>query len=381
MTQRPIRISALTPYPIEGASTRFRVAQFTQPLRNFGCSLEVIPFYPSSTLSILYNSGRAIRKSRVLLSALRRRRAFLKSMGNSDLVLVHRELAPVLPGYFERLLRDSGLPWVFDFDDAIFLPPRGGHPLLGALRRPREATAALVRGAAAVLAGNLYLAEFAREALRGAGGRQSQGPEAVLVLPTVVDTAEFSPCPEVAGRRKVAGSGDELVVGWIGTHTTISYLEPILPEIMALQGELPFTLRVVGGRPPEVPSGLRMEYVPWELEDELSYFRGLDVGLYPLVEDDWSRGKCGFKAIQYLSCGVPVVASPVGVIRDIVVHGETGFWAQSKGSWRDQLRILLTDGSLRRTLGERGRKKVEEEYSVGAVVPTLARTLLRAAGR
>jgi glycosyltransferase involved in cell wall biosynthesis len=150
---------------------------------------------------------------------------------------------------------------------------------------------------------------------------------------------------------------------------------------MALQDELPFTLRVVGGRPPEIPSGLRMEYVPWELENEVSYFRGLDVGLYPLVEDDWSRGKCGFKAIQYLSCGVPVVASPVGVIRDIVVHGETGFWAQSKGSWRDQLRILLTDGALRRTLGERGRKKVEEEYSVRAVVQTLARTLLRAAGR
>jgi len=374
-TRAAVRVAALTPYPIQGASTRFRLVQFIEPLRAFGIHMEVFPFYPATGVSGLYQAGQVLRKSGVLLSSLGHRRTLLKSLKGWDLVLVHRELTPVFPGYFVKLLRSSGVPWVFDFDDAIYLPPQGGHPILGVFRRPDQATSALIQGAAGVLAGNAFLAAFALKAKGSQGEVPSLNPEAIKVFPTVVDTALFSPGARADDRQVCP------VVGWVGTHTTVSYLEPILSELADLQRELPFTLRVIGGRPPKTPPGLIMDYVPWELANEVGYFRDLDVGLYPLVEDDWTRGKCGFKAIQYLACGVAVVASPVGVIRDIVIPGRTGLWAEGPGRWREGVRLLLDDATLRRSLAGEGRKKVEREYSVTSVLPALADTLRSATGR
>lgn len=358
-----MRIAALTPYPEPAPSTRFRVAQFREPLAREGVNLEIHPFFSKEEYAALYSPGRWIWKSGVLVDALRRRSEQLKTTSVADLVLVHRDLAPVLPGHFLGLL-DSGFPpVVFDFDDAVFLPPRGGNLLLKSFRRSRTSTAGLCGRAGLVLAGNSYLADFAV----GARGRR----EGVEVLPTVIDTDAFVPDPKKRGASNSRDPNALPVVGWIGTHSTLPYLESISEPLAQVAERIPFRLLVICNRAPRMGPGVEVEFRPWSGDRELSDLADMDVGVYPLPEDRWTLGKCGFKAIQYMACGIPLVASPVGVLRDIVLDGETGFLALGPERWRHTLSDLLEALPRSRAMGAAGRRHVEATYSVTAVLPRL----------
>ncbi len=361
-----MRITALAPYPERSPSTRFRLAQFRGPLAGLGIELGIRPFFTEEEYRQVYGSGGTLRKAALLARGLRRRRGHLAEARKADLVLVHRALAPVLEGGLLKELGRSGVPMAFDFDDAIFLPAQGGHRLLGSLRNPRSATAALCRAAKLVLAGNEYLASFAREA--------REGREGVRLLPTVIDTGRYLPPQTRPGEE-----GALPTVGWIGTHTTAPYLEAIYPELEAAHRETPFRFLVVSNRPPTRPRGLEMEFHPWSEEGEMEDLRSMDVGIYPLPDDPWTLGKCGFKAIQYMACGIPVVGSPVGVMKEIVLEGKTGLHVRRPGEWERALETLLADRGLRRRMGEAGRARAEGSYSIRAVLPELGRWLLAAA--
>jgi glycosyltransferase involved in cell wall biosynthesis len=230
------------------------------------------------------------------------------------------------------------------------------------LKFPRK-TAWIIAHSDEVVAGNEYLAAFARS--RNAS---------VHVIPTSVDTQLFVP----AGGRATARRP---IVGWIGTPTTAGYLDALVEPLRALAGQHEFTLRVSGAGSDLIVPGVNVETPAWTLEREVELFNTCDVGVYPLSDDQWSRGKCGFKAIQFMACGVPVVASPVGVNCDIIEDGVNGFFAATPAEWQDRIGRLLADRELRRSMGAAARRTIEQRYSLHVNAPRVADVIRRAIER
>lgn len=347
-----LRVSCLVPHPVASPSSRIRVAQYAPLLRALGIELELASFFDEAGFSRLYRSTPG-RKAADTVRGFARRVGQVRRSGSADAVLVHREVAPFLSGAFVRAL-EGGPPVLFDLDDAVFLDAPGGSAWTRLLRRPAAETTALVRLARVSLAGNAYLADFVERA----GGR-------VVHLPTTVDTDAFVPAPADA-------AGGPLRISWVGTHSTQAYLDVVGPALRTLAAETSVEVTVVSNRPPEHIGGVPVRGLHWSLDHELSYFQESDVGIYPLPDDPWARGKCGGKAVQYMACGVPVVASPVGVLREMVVGDATGFPARTEQEWLEALRTLAADAPLRRRLGAGARALVEERYSLRRGAEVLA---------
>lgn len=352
---RCLRVLALAPYPETAPSTRYRVVQLREPLRELGIEVTLRTLVSEEDYAVV--RGRGWQAPGALIRAARAFRAALGEAPGYDAVLVQRGMSLVLDREaFPRLAR-RGVPLVYDFDDAVFLAQPGGSRWTETLRRPRSTTEALCRAAAQVLAGNDHLAEFARRA-RGPGGGQG-----VSVVPSAVDTRTLVPRPHDANPP---------TLGWVGSDSTLPYLEALAPVLRRLAEAVPHRLVVVAGdREPRLP-GVAFERVRWTADCEAEVIASLDLGLYPLDETPWTRGKCGFKALQYLACAVPCVASPVGVLRDIVLPGVTGLHASDPDGWATAVARLLGDARERRRMGEAGRALVEEKYSVARVAPLVA---------
>jgi glycosyltransferase involved in cell wall biosynthesis len=363
LTDSRLRVLALSPIPIEGAGCRFRIAQFVPYLRDHGIDVTISPFYSQEYFEFVYRPGHFVRKVLGAVPLLLKRWRELPAFKEYDLVFLYREAVPAGPPVIERSLARH-VPILYDFDDAIFLPNVSeANQRISFLKTP-ERIAELLRLSALVVAGNQFLAAYAR-----------QHNKAVEVIPTAVDTDYFVP------RRDPAQSnGRDLVVGWIGSPTTFQYLKTLAPVLSGVSAEHPFTLRVSGaGTAVDFP-GLRVETPAWSLADEVRLFNTLDIGVYPLNDDDWARGKCGFKAIQCMACGVPVVAQAVGVNREIIRDGENGFLALTPAEWHDKLGRLLTDSRLRARFAREGRKTIEQSYSLRVVAPRLAAAMRTASG-
>src|SRR5262249_33603825 len=204
-----------------------------------------------------------------------------RDVSQFDVVLIYREVFPVGPALIERLLTSGGRPpVVFDFDDAIFLPSvSDANRLIGALKRPQK-VATIIRRSRHVIAGNTFLADYARRV-----------SSAATVIPTCVDTARFVPAARAPANARP-------VVGWIGSATTASYIRGLVPVLQQLRQRRPFALRVSGAGEPLAIDGVTVDNVAWSLDREVALFNTCDVGVYPLADDQWSKGKCGFKAIQ-----------------------------------------------------------------------------------
>ena len=327
--------------PRTEASMRFRVLQFLEPLSRAGHEAVVSTFFDEQ------KSRWPVRVAR----GVARRARDLGTAVTADRIFVHREAFPLSLNLYARGLRSS-TPLIFDFDDAVHLPVGGWR---GRLARP-QSTGNLIARADLVFAGNEYLAEYA--------ARHSRH---VRIVPTVVDTDRFAPAPRRAATKPV--------VGWVGSPSTAKYLEPLLPILDKLGREHEFTLRIVGAGRTWRLEHVEVENRTWSLENEVSAFQELDVGLYPLVDDAWSRGKCGFKAIQYMACGVPFVVAPVGVVADIVRDGVDGLWARTESEWAERLTALLKGPELRLRLVTEGRRRAVTHYSVGALAPAWIQAL------
>jgi glycosyltransferase involved in cell wall biosynthesis len=337
--------------PSTVASTRYRLTQYMAPLREGGHHVDFSTFYP--------DGGPAARGTR-LLHGLRSRAHDVLRAGEYDVAVIHREILPYGWNHLCRLLRRR-VPFVFDFDDAVFLAESSR------LRPSRYAsTRLLVDASELVFAGNEFLASYARRT-----------QPRVSVLPTVVDTDVYR--PRAADR---ASDGDRIpVVGWIGSPSTSPYLEPVLPILDELALTRRFRLRIVGATKLPAMRNLEIERPPWSATTEAAMFADLDIGLYPLPNDLWVLGKCGFKAIQYMACGIPCVVSPFGVVRDIVRDGVDGHWAYRPADYHDALASLLDSPELRARMGAAGRARVVESYSLRSTAPKFVEGLRLAAGR
>ena len=394
MSDGRIRVLALSPIPEEGAGCRFRIAQFIPYLESVGIDVTLRSLFTPEFFRLVYKPGHYLQKAATFAALSMRRLGSLRDLARFDVIFIYREMFPIGPALIERLIAARRRPpIVFDFDDAIFLPSvSDANRLILALKRPQK-IAAIIRSSHHVITGNEYLAQYAR-----------RFNAAVTTIPTSVDTDLFVPShigdpervalhdpesiarhdPERVARHEPSGNGAapprEPIVGWIGSPTTGAYIRSLSNVLRRVRERHPFVLRVSGvGEPFAIP-GVRIDDDPWALSREVQLFNTCDVGVYPLADDEWSKGKCGFKAIEFMACGVPVVAAAVGVNREIIEDGVNGFLASGEDEWVEKLGRLLSDAALRRRFAEAGRRTIQERYSVQVNARKLAATLRDVAG-
>ena len=364
-TRRPIRVLALSPIPEEGAGCRFRIAQFIPYLESVGFQVTLSSLFTPEFFRLVYKPGRYVRKAFTFAVLTLKRLGSLRDMSQFDVIFIYREMFPIGPAIVERLIANRHRPpVVFDFDDAIFLPSvSDANRVIAAFKRPQK-VASIIRSSDHVITGNEYLSEYAR-----------RFNAAVTTIPTSVDTERFVPSRNVSGNGGGRAEPDEPIVGWIGSPTTGAYIRSLSNVLRRVRERHRFVLRVSGAGEQFTIPGVTIRHEPWALDREVQLFNTCDVGVYPLADDEWSKGKCGFKAIEFMACGVPVVAAAVGVNREIVQDGRNGFLAAGEDEWVDKLGRLLSDPDLRRRFAAAGRRTVEERYSVHVNAPKLAATL------
>jgi glycosyltransferase involved in cell wall biosynthesis len=312
------------------ASTRYRLLAHLPALTAAGWAPEVR--YPLSL-----GRGGALRRLWRALDLLRDVTAHRRP---GELLFIQRK---TFPSPFARRLPRPGRPVIFDMDDALYLPPPTAAAGAAVRRRHRRNLVATAAASDLVVVGN---AELARELPHSRHA----------LLPTAVDTERFSPA------RLAAPAGPS--VGWVGHSGNLGYLEALADPLREVAGRhAGFRLIVVADRAPRLP-GLEVEFREWSLETEVSCFDGIGVGLMPLEETPWARGKCAFKAIQYMALGIPAVVSPVGANRELVRHGENGFLASEPAAWIEALDALLSSPELAARVAAEGRRTVVARYSL-----------------
>lgn len=331
-------------YTRVGASSRYRSFQYLPALEAAGLRFTVSPLFDDAYLAHKYAHGRA-RIGDVLRAFARRLWAVL-TVPRAAVVVIEYELLPWFPAVLERWLAWRGCRMVVDYDDALF-HQYDAHPNPWVRRLLGRKIATVMRLAHTVVAGNAYLADYARRA----------GAARVAVIPTVIDLARY-PVKDAASAPGV------FIIGWIGSPSTARYLRDIAPALAQVCRDGRARVRLVGSGPVELP-GVPVEVIPWREETEVDEIRGFDVGIMPLPDEPWARGKCGFKLIQYMACGLPVVASPVGVNAEIVEDGTNGFLARDGRAWVAALERLKGDAGLCERFGTAGRRKVEGAYCLG----------------
>jgi glycosyltransferase involved in cell wall biosynthesis len=365
-----MRALLLSTLPREGPSARPRLFAYERHLRARGIEPVFAPLLSSRAARGFYRLGAVARGARLAwaLSGAVARLTRLLRAGGFDVVVVHRDLLPRGNRLALRLLERARVPWVYDFDDAVYLAPRdfvdASEPSRERMARGKDPgeVSDLAAGAAVVLAGNETIAAWARERNRD-----------VRVQPTPVDTDVFRP--------PLRPGGGDGVVGWIGSPTAAYCIRSLRGALTRLAGRRRFTLHVVGaGERVDVPGVTSVERA-WDLAREADDYRELAVGLYPLPDNEWTRGKCGYKALLYMASGAVPVVSPVAVNAQIVEHGVRGFHATSDDEWVAHVDRLLGDPELRAEMSVRGRAFVEERYSVRALQEPFAQALFDAAGR
>jgi glycosyltransferase involved in cell wall biosynthesis len=349
-----IRVLGLALYGPLAASHRVRLAQYRKDLLKEGIDLEVHSLLGNDYLQSRFQGGRTPIFS-VLNSGFERLRLLLGAR-RFDAAVVHCEAFPLVPGWLERTV--FRVPYIYDFDDAFYLRYQNGN--LGALRfllgRKFDT---VMRGAASITAGNATLAAYARRL-----------NNKVSLLPSVVDTAYFFPR---------AQNNSIFTIGWIGSPSTSIYLQNLIAPLRKLSQERPFRLVVIGGKAPHIEN-LEVIELPWSEDSEVNLINMFDVGVMPLPNDEWARGKCAYKLIQYMACGLPVVASKVGANVEVVTP-DCGFLVERSADWVDALRKLHDQPELRRQMGAAGRRRIEEQYSLRRNVPLMAEVIRGVVGK
>ncbi|MBC8032341.1 MAG: glycosyltransferase family 4 protein [Pyrinomonadaceae bacterium] len=346
-----MKVLAIVPSIYETSpGQRFRIEQWEPLLAARGVEISYAPFENDELHALLYRPGHLRQKLNLVARAFLRRIVELRRIKNYDVVYVFREAALLGPAFFEHWIHRSGVPMVFDFDDAVFVSYRS--PTNGYLSYLKMAskTKAICRMASHVMAGNPYLAEYA--------GRVN---DRVTIVPTTIDTEKYA----VSRRRSEATVP---TIGWTGSFSTVQHLDTLRPALEKLARRVPFRLRVIG-TPSYQLEGARVEAMPWRSASELEDLNAIDIGIMPLPDDAWSKGKCGLKALQFMALGIPTVCSPVGVNTEIIQDGQNGFIAGSEDEWIEKLSLLLRSSELRERIGTAGRATVEAKYSANVQAP------------
>ncbi|SIT93812.1 glycosyltransferase family 4 protein [Pontibacter indicus] len=336
-----MRVLFFPKYTRLGASSRLRTYQYTPYFEEQGIRCEYSPLFDDQYLQRLYQKKSSNKLSIVIAYINRLLRLF--TIPKYDLIVIEKELFPYLPAFAEQVLAFFKFKYVVDYDDAIFhnydLHP---NKLIRSLLEKKIAH--VMKGSSLVVAGNTYLRDYAQKA----------GASQITIIPTVIDTDSYT--------VKTQEEQDNVTIGWIGSPVTLKYVKNIVPVLKELSSKYPLKLHIIGGKAGVGFEG-HEEVLEWSEATEAELIRHFDIGIMPLNDDAWEKGKCGYKLIQYMGCGLPVVGSPVGVNEEIIQDGVNGYKAANLVSWQKSLETLLADKELREKMGKQGRALVEERYS------------------
>lgn len=338
-----MKLLFFTKYTRLGASSRLRTYQYIPYFKEKGITCEYSPLFDDQYLKNLYQKE-GFNKINIFKAYLLR---LLKlfTLFRYDLVVIEKELFPYLPAFAERLLSLLKIKFIVDYDDAIFHNyDMHSNKVIKTLLKKK--IACVMRHSTYVVAGNNYLHDYAVQA----------GAKNVALIPTVIDTDKYSVKP----REKI---NKYVTIGWIGSPSTLQYLQIVKQVLNELSVQYPIKLVIVGGK-----SGIGFEgheeVLEWSEDNEIASIQKFDVGIMPLKDEFWELGKCGYKLIQYMGCGLPVIGSPVGVNKIIIQEGVNGHKPSSQGEWKRALEQLICDNHLRESMGAKGRKIVEANYSL-----------------
>ncbi len=346
---------------------RFRIEQWERALETqHGIKVEYAPFESRALSRVLYQDGKAIEKGVLLLRDTLRRRLALRGLRQYDVVIIYREAALVGPPIYEWLISQAGVPIVYDFDDAIWTTP---NRIAGTINHRFRSlkftgkTATICRLARVVTVGNEYLAAWARPYC-----------PTVHVVPTSIELEAYPVQPPHPKE-------EPFTLVWSGTFSTLEHLELARGPLESLARRRPLRLTVICDRPLRRPmAGVDVRFVPWRADDEARAIGTGHVGIMPLPDDEFTRGKCGCKALQYMAAGRVAVAAPVGVNADIIRHGQNGFLASSEDEWVEVLDRLARSPDVRERVAAAGRVTVEERFSSGRSASLFANAVRVAVG-
>lgn len=357
----PLKVLFLTYSDEQGASARYRVYQFLRALRERGIESEVSPFYGRRHYRLIMSQGSmALQVLMMVLAYLRRLRQVLRA-SRFDVVFFNREAAPVGPVFMERLARWCGAGTILDLDDFVFMNnPHAQSWLRRKLRNSRRAEQ-VAEAVDCVCAANRDIADYSRT-LNGC----------VEMIPGAEDMARFDVEP-------VRPLKDRFVIGWTGSFSTEVYLNMLKPALVRLNERIPnLSVLVIGGGAFACP-GVDVVHMPWSLDQEIPLVRGFDIGVMPLPDDEWSRGKCGGKGRLYMAAGIPAVVSAVGYNCELVDDGVTGVLIHDTDAWFERLYDLYLHREKREAIARRGREHVRLHLSVEVLAPQLEALIRRVA--
>jgi glycosyltransferase involved in cell wall biosynthesis len=365
VSDAPLRLLALVQKPPGVAPhQRFRLEQWAPHLaRDHAITIDFDAFESPELSAVLYRPGQVARKARLVVRDTLRRWARRHRAREFDAVVVMREATMLGGALVERAIARAGVPLLYDFDDAIWLPDTSGRNGAFALARAPWKVAEVCGLAAAVTVGNAYLAAYAR-----------RHAPSVHVVRTSIDVDRFVPAPPPPADQP-------FTVVWTGSHSTLAHLETIRPALEAVGRELPTRLRVICDAAPPAFEHVALEFIPWRSQSEAADLAAGHVGVMPLVETPATLGKCGCKALQYMAVGRPAVVSPVGINREIVRDGENGLLATSLDAWAAQLVRLARDPGLAARLAAAGRRTVLDGFTAAGSAAAFARATREAVGR
>ena len=335
----------LEPYDVL-PSQRFRIEQW-EPYLN-GIEIDYYPFSNDALRSVLYREGSLVKKSGLMAHAVLRRFSDVFKARQYDAVFLHRAVSMAGPAFFEHLLSRFDVPVIFDFDDSIYLANTSdSNRLFGWLKFPQK-TDSICRLSDAITVGNSHLAKYAK-----------QFNSNVHIVPTSIDTEKY---PLVEKRPREDG---RTVIGWTGSSTSQYHLEafePILKQLVEKRGA-EIVVKVISDREP-VGMQIPYEWVPWSAESEVKETAEIDIGIMPTPDDEWSRGKCAAKALQYMSLGIPAICTDMGANRDVVEHGKNGYLANTDEEWLVAFEDLIGNVEKRLEFGVEARQTVVDGYSM-----------------
>ncbi len=335
--------------PGRSPGQRFRFEQYLGILEQKGFTCEISYLLNEKDDAVFYSKGNYLKKGLIFIKSLRIRWRDVKRSSSFDLVFIYREALMTGSVYFEKKLKEKGAKIILDFDDAIWVPDVSpGNKNLQWLKNPSK-TAKIIQMSELVIVGNSFLAEYA-----------SGFNKNVKIIPSTLETDIFK-------RQNVNKNPDRICIGWIGSRTTMKHFCLAVPFLQQLIERFPDNINIKLISDIKYPgSEIEVNFCKWNKDLETADLSEIDIGIMPLPDDEWARGKCGFKGLQYMSIGIPAVMSPVGVNTEIIQDGVNGYLAATESEWIEKLSALIESPELRERIGQNGRKTVEEKYSYNA---------------
>jgi glycosyltransferase involved in cell wall biosynthesis len=324
------KIAFLPLYGIHRPSSRYRLFQFLEPLKSIGWRFSILP-----------SPERNFRKRFFYVFR------FLLAFFSHNVFFIQKRILPIS---LLTILKCFNKKLIFDFDDAIYLRPH----VTSKINK-------MISLSNVVIVGNETLRKYA-----------VQFNKKVVVIPTVVDTSKYRPALQPRHN-----SDHRTIIGWIGSDPNrgdLDHMKPVFDWVGNNYKDR-VVFQTIGSRPLEMETELTLEFVPWTLEKSISELQKFDIGIMPLHDNAWNRGKCGLKLIQYMAVGAAPISSQVGINNEIIEHGVSGFLASNDDEWIDYLSQLIDEKVRRKRIGEAARVRIESRYSVKSVLPLLIETL------